>query len=600
MNRKIIKKQAWAAMRRHYILFTVLALALALLGTKFAATIVLLGENPVVKGVYDSGRLSSNDGLSDVTSLILEDRIDEGSERAEEIKNEMEADDKGIIAHKNGVLAEAVNNITSGGFLVKIAISLRNIFNSSYVAIRIILIVTILLIVIWWAFIKNPALVVATRIYLEGRVYRCIPASRFLFLITTKKWFKVSLALLRWKIYSFFWWLTIVGGFIKHYSYFLVPYILAENPNITGKEAIGLSRKLMYGYKWQCFILELSMIGWYILGIITMSASDLFFTNAYRMSVYSQFYATVRKKYLMSHEMMTEYFNDRCLFEIQPSEILSDVYPESVDDIKPFVYSGKVRGFFSNVFGIAVREDREEEEWKKNQTERLKKARHHLERTGSSYPNRLSPLQIMKSDDRFGNTPAYLRHYSSLSLVLIFFIFSMAGWIWEVLLHIAMDGTFVNRGVLLGPWLPVYGSGCLLILMCLYRFRSKPALEFCSIIILCGVVEYSTALILELTHDGMRWWNYNGYFLNLQGRVCAEGLLVFAIGGMVLIYYLAPRIDDLILRLPKKAFATIAVILIIVFSVDTVHSMFNPNMGEGITSGGKPSVNQSQEVDTSR
>ena len=53
-------------------------------------------------------------------------------------------------------------------------------------------------------------------------------------------------------VYEFFWSLTIIGGFIKRYSYFLVPYILAENPTIKSREAIKLSRDMMNGYKFKC------------------------------------------------------------------------------------------------------------------------------------------------------------------------------------------------------------------------------------------------------------------------------------------------------------------------------------------------------------
>ena len=41
-----------------------------------------------------------------------------------------------------------------------------------------------------------------------------------------------------------------------------------------------------------------------------------------------------------------------------------------------------------------------------------------------------------------------------------------------------------------------------------------------------------------------KWWDYTGYFLNLHGRICAEGLLVFGVGGMAFVYVIAPLIDN--------------------------------------------------------
>ena len=47
----------------------------------------------------------------------------------------------------------------------------------------------------------------------------------------------------------------------------------------------------------------------------------------------------------------------------------------------------------------------------------------------------------------------------------------------------------------------------------------------------------------------IEWWDYSGYFLNLDGRICAEGLCVFGIGGMAFIYVLAPVFDNMIAKI---------------------------------------------------
>ncbi len=52
-----------------------------------------------------------------------------------------------------------------------------------------------------------------------------------------------------------------------------------------------------------------------------------------------------------------------------------------------------------------------------------------------------------------------MNHYSFSSYILFFFTFSFAGWLWEVFLHVYLDHALVNRGVLYGPWLPIYGFG---------------------------------------------------------------------------------------------------------------------------------------------
>ena len=171
---------------------------------------------------------------------------------------------------------------------------------------------------------------------------------------------------------------------------------------------------------------------------------------------------------------------------------------------------------------------------------------------------------------------------SSLSIILFFFTFSFVGWLWEVLLHLISDGIFVNRGVLHGSWLPIYGFGSILILTLLYRFRSKPYLLFFMSVILCGVVEYSTSYYLEVT-NGMKWWDYTGYFLNINGRVCAEGLLVFGIGSMFVVYFVAPLLDNYIKKIKTEYVIYFCIILCSVYLIDLVISYYKPNTGVGIT-----------------
>lgn len=64
--------------------------------------------------------------------------------------------------------------------------------------------------------------------------------------------------------------LLVVPGIVKSYSYAMAPYILAENPEMSGLDAINESKKMMKGNKGKLFILDLSFIGWILLGLVTL------------------------------------------------------------------------------------------------------------------------------------------------------------------------------------------------------------------------------------------------------------------------------------------------------------------------------------------
>ena len=118
--------------------------------------------------------------------------------------------------------------------------------------------------------VKMSYVVISRRIFLESRTYKSVGVGKFMFLMRVKRWMRVAFTMLVKDLYTILWSLTIAGAFIKPLSYMLVPYIIAENPDIKANDAITLSRRMMNGYKWKCFCYQLSFIGWNILSFISM------------------------------------------------------------------------------------------------------------------------------------------------------------------------------------------------------------------------------------------------------------------------------------------------------------------------------------------
>lgn len=173
--------------------------------------------------------------------------------------------------------------------------------------------------------------------------------------------------------------------------------------------------------------------------------------------------------------------------------------------------------------------------------------------------------------------------YSALSLILLFFFFSFIGWCWEVGYHLMLDHRFINRGILSGPWLPIYGVGGVMILLVLRHFFSQPGKLFVMIMLVCGTVEYITGWALEhIWHT--RWWDYREYRFQIQGRVSLIGLLVFGIGGLAIVYLIAPGCNQWLEKKEGRKEKMIACVLIVLFGLDICYSLVHPNQGVGITS----------------
>lgn len=75
--------------------------------------------------------------------------------------------------------------------------------------------------------------------------------------------------------------LFIIPGFYKEYQYRLVPYILAEHPDMDYKEVLLKSKCLMDGQKWKAFVLDLSFILWHLFGLITCGIGEIFYVSPY-------------------------------------------------------------------------------------------------------------------------------------------------------------------------------------------------------------------------------------------------------------------------------------------------------------------------------
>ena len=246
--------------------------------------------------------------------------------------------------------------------------SLSSVISSRRAVVLILLIVALMVYVFITFFIKKTYLVISRRIVLETRTYDAVPPGKFMFLLRVKRWMKASWVLIVNNVYEILWSLTIVGIFVKHFSYMLVPYIIAENPDMKANEAITLSRKMMKGYKWRAFLYGLSFIGWTVIGMATLGVVGVLFVNPYKAAFYAEFYANVRAVYLEKEPEAVKWLNDSYLYERPSEEQLKNVYAdvyELIDSPQPQIdfddYHNsrigrlkKLRVFLANTFGIIL------------------------------------------------------------------------------------------------------------------------------------------------------------------------------------------------------------------------------------------------------
>ena len=156
--------------------------------------------------------------------------------------------------------------------------------------------------------------------------------------------------------------------------------------------------------------------------------------------------------------------------------------------------------------------------------------------------------------------------------IVLFFIFSILGYISEVIYCSVPAHRFVNRGFLYGPYLPIYGSGAMIVLVLLEPVADNPLLVFLFGLILTSILEYFTSWALEKLFS-VKLWDYSKHRVNINGRVCLLNSTLFGIMGLALEYVVYPPLSDAIDRIPLMILHYTAYLIAIVMSVDATLSV---------------------------
>lgn len=155
---------------------------------------------------------------------------------------------------------------------------------------------------------------------------------------------------------------------------------------------------------------------------------------------------------------------------------------------------------------------------------------------------------------------------------ILFIIYSIIGWSIEVIGKLMEKGKFINRGFLVGPICPIYGYGCLAMILTLSKYKSEPLILFLMAIIICSALEYFTSYLMEkLFH--VRWWDYTNKKYNINGRICAETMIPFGLLGCLVIYTINPLFTTVLSKVQPFTLNIVAVIIFFIYLVDNVVSL---------------------------
>lgn len=144
----------------------------------------------------------------------------------------------------------------------------------------IVLLIALVISFVWMAFIGNPVMVGANKFFFKSLNQKA--EVKELLSAFDGNYKNVATIMFYKTLYEMLWSLLfIVPGIVKKQEYRMIPYLLAENPNLTKEQAFALSKQMMDGQKWDAFVLDLSFIGWEMLSGMTLGILGIFYVNPY-------------------------------------------------------------------------------------------------------------------------------------------------------------------------------------------------------------------------------------------------------------------------------------------------------------------------------
>ena len=395
------------------------------------------------------------------------------------------------------------------------------------------LFITAVLWVLYKIFVSNMIRVGADRFFMETRVYPKTNISKIGYLYKGRDIKGPAWIMLCMYVHRFLWWFTIVGGIIKTFEYAMIPFIVAENPDISKNDAFELSKEMMRGNKWRLFVLHLSFLPWNLLGIVTMGLVNIFYLDAYRAAADAEFYMLLRRGFVNQRNKYSKFFVDNYL-ENKPSEdeILINMFVTEKD----YTPSLESEEFSQKIYPMFLRD--KESKW-------------------------YEPPFKREMD----------RHYHLTTYIMVFFLTSVVGWIMELTMGVVEQGIVLNGSLMFGPWLPIVGAASIIILLIGRKIEKHPLVNVLFITVFASVVQYFYVWFLE-TVRGVRYWDFTNYLLNINGRICLASAVVLGAFGSFLFYLVGPALDDFLKEFPARKKWKWCLVLSALFLIDVAASIY--------------------------
>ena len=157
-------------------------------------------------------------------------------------------------------------------------------------------------------------------------------------------------------------------------------------------------------------------------------------------------------------------------------------------------------------------------------------------------------------------------------ILMNFYVFSILGWVYESIFVSIRTKKPVNRGFLVGPMLPLYGTGATLVYVLLRPVSLYPSLLYVAGMLIATVIEYITSYVLEKLFHA-KWWDYSTAPYNINGRIAIIPSMFWGFLTLFLFDVLEPFAKWLISLIPESTGQKILAVLIVISAIDLTYTV---------------------------
>lgn len=157
--------------------------------------------------------------------------------------------------------------------------------------------------------------------------------------------------------------------------------------------------------------------------------------------------------------------------------------------------------------------------------------------------------------------------YHLIQWLFLFYFYSFLGWCWETAYVSIRKHKWVNRGFLRGPFLPLYGSGAVMMLVVSRPFVGNTVLVYIAGCIGATALELVTGIVMEALFK-VRYWDYSKQKFNFRGYICLGTSLGWGIFTIAMTELIHPPVERLMLSLPMWLLAPVTLVLTVFLAAD--------------------------------